>query len=486
MRQKSISPKSGAEQAVRDIRRQTCKQYSAEEKIRIVLSGLRGEDRLAKLCRREMRDLKEVVGNLTLVLAASGCDRVNVTHKPRLLSDDGSSYIAGDLTEWLEAKGNNVTVALRMGGEERSRALRICFLAALTALAMASFPQAAMAGCAELLRVEIEDPKKTPLLALSDCDVSAHFDGSDRTARVILRLKEPAANVWRAALAPKGELSAALQGGKLALRPNADSLPKASLRSFHSAGDASNHAWLWDASTASLQIDPEDPAFGAADVRCPMPERGGPLLWLDTLEVPPGALIAPSVYWTTRPGNYNRIAPTCLTGWSLSDGAPAVVHAGLGLVITAPAAPEGMKFEISARIAGQSRDITASGSVRVTDPASHPLAGTWAEVQEKSCRGGAWRKPTEPIGELVFKADGTFTLVRVPFERYFDYWGTYRHAAVSSELTLKITGGNRIPSERSAKGKARVMPSGELLLEDLPPWSAEAGGAVCSRRFQRQ
>ncbi len=53
MRQKSIAPKSGAEQAVRDIRRQTRKHYSAEEKIRIVLSGLRGEDSIAELCRRE-------------------------------------------------------------------------------------------------------------------------------------------------------------------------------------------------------------------------------------------------------------------------------------------------------------------------------------------------------------------------------------------------------------------------------------------------
>jgi len=53
MRQKSVAPKSGAEQAVRDIRRQTRKHYSAEEKIRIVLSGLRGEDSIAELCRRE-------------------------------------------------------------------------------------------------------------------------------------------------------------------------------------------------------------------------------------------------------------------------------------------------------------------------------------------------------------------------------------------------------------------------------------------------
>ena len=42
-----------SEQVVKDIRRATRKQYSAEEKIRIVLDGLRGEYSIAELCRRE-------------------------------------------------------------------------------------------------------------------------------------------------------------------------------------------------------------------------------------------------------------------------------------------------------------------------------------------------------------------------------------------------------------------------------------------------
>ena len=42
-----------AEQIVKDIRRATRRQFSAEEKIRIVLEGLRGEDSIAELCRRE-------------------------------------------------------------------------------------------------------------------------------------------------------------------------------------------------------------------------------------------------------------------------------------------------------------------------------------------------------------------------------------------------------------------------------------------------
>jgi len=45
--------KDSAEKTVRDIRRRTRRHYSAEEKIRIVLEGLRGEDSIAELCRRE-------------------------------------------------------------------------------------------------------------------------------------------------------------------------------------------------------------------------------------------------------------------------------------------------------------------------------------------------------------------------------------------------------------------------------------------------
>ena len=53
MRQKSGPEKQPAEDAIRDIRRATRRHVSAEEKIRIVLEGLRGEESIAELCRRE-------------------------------------------------------------------------------------------------------------------------------------------------------------------------------------------------------------------------------------------------------------------------------------------------------------------------------------------------------------------------------------------------------------------------------------------------
>ena len=53
MRQRTGTRKRPVEKIVKDINRATRKQYSSEEKIRIVLDGLRGEDSIAELCRRE-------------------------------------------------------------------------------------------------------------------------------------------------------------------------------------------------------------------------------------------------------------------------------------------------------------------------------------------------------------------------------------------------------------------------------------------------
>src|SRR5262245_39397543 len=53
MRQASKRVPDSAEKTVRDIRRATRRHHSAEEKIRIVLEGLRGEDSIAELCRKE-------------------------------------------------------------------------------------------------------------------------------------------------------------------------------------------------------------------------------------------------------------------------------------------------------------------------------------------------------------------------------------------------------------------------------------------------
>ena len=56
-----------------------------------------------KLCTTMKAD--DVTETLERALKASGCDSANVIHKPRLLSDNGASYISGDLADWLEDQG---------------------------------------------------------------------------------------------------------------------------------------------------------------------------------------------------------------------------------------------------------------------------------------------------------------------------------------------------------------------------------------------
>ena len=53
MNKRSGTSKDAADNLVRGIKRKTRKQYSAEEKVRIVLAGLRGEESISALCRRE-------------------------------------------------------------------------------------------------------------------------------------------------------------------------------------------------------------------------------------------------------------------------------------------------------------------------------------------------------------------------------------------------------------------------------------------------
>jgi transposase InsO family protein len=152
MRQNS-GPRETVEKHVRDIRRATRKKYSTEDKIRVVLSGLRGEYSVAELCRVKAGDefkgkttapnqlwqtdftylkvigwgwfylstilddfsryiiawklcttmkASDVTETLELALKASGLSHAKVRHRPRLLSDNGSSYIAGGLADWLE------------------------------------------------------------------------------------------------------------------------------------------------------------------------------------------------------------------------------------------------------------------------------------------------------------------------------------------------------------------------------------------------
>src|ERR1700712_1956007 len=90
MKQKSGPGKAPAEQVLKDIRRQTRRQYSAEEKIRIVLEGLRGEENISELCRREGIAASMYYGWSKEFLEAG---------KRRLAGDTARAATSGELTD---------------------------------------------------------------------------------------------------------------------------------------------------------------------------------------------------------------------------------------------------------------------------------------------------------------------------------------------------------------------------------------------------
>ena len=71
--------KAPAERIVKDIRRQTRRHFSAEDKIRIVLDGLRGEDSIAELCRKE-----GIAQSLYYTWSKEFVRRQNIRHRSRL------------------------------------------------------------------------------------------------------------------------------------------------------------------------------------------------------------------------------------------------------------------------------------------------------------------------------------------------------------------------------------------------------------------
>ena len=87
---KPVTTKAPAEQVVKDIRRATRKLHSSEEKIRIVLSGLRGEDSIAELCRKE---------NIAQSLYYSWSKEFLEAGKKRLAGDTARQANAGEVKD---------------------------------------------------------------------------------------------------------------------------------------------------------------------------------------------------------------------------------------------------------------------------------------------------------------------------------------------------------------------------------------------------
>ncbi len=105
-------------------------------------------------------------------------------------------------------------------------------------------------------------------------------------------------------------------------------------------------------------------------------------------------------------------------------------------------------------------------------PAPFPACGPPPAGSQLGCeRDGACAVgeilPETPIGELIFEADGTFSVTWTPFEVYRDYWGDYSFDLASGRIDLAIRGGNYIPIDARLQGGRFSIENSRLRLDGI-------------------
>jgi hypothetical protein len=169
--------------------------------------------------------------------------------------------------------------------------------------------------------------------------------------------------------------------------------------------------------------------------------------------------------------------------WSIAPAEGASIDPNTGILTIAPGTPSGSVFIVRAAVEGGRHVVETH--VNVFTPEANPLIGIWRAEAQLSCDTGAEVIPQEAIEELIFFADGTFTVTWFPFESYKDYWGTYTFDLAQGTLELAVTGGNSIPPDVDGEGRFALDATGLVLELWLGTPSTESGPPDCGHRFVR-
>lgn len=237
--------------------------------------------------------------------------------------------------------------------------------------------------------------------------------------------------------------------------------------------------------TPSMVPIPQSPTTDADAGACATRERGTPILSLSEIEMAPGEQRPLRVLITPRPGAYEQIPAACRVRWLIPANGHATVDEAGRLAIAA-GAPVGYTFGVQATLAdGRS----AHSTVRVVRRGAGSLVGTYTEVGRGPCRGRSTVAPPEPVRELIFRGDGSFSVTWQPFETRRDYWGTFVHDAARGSLSLRVEGrGNYNPPDLDPEGTVEFEGDTRIRLRGMWLGSApqRAERPACVQVFERQ
>lgn len=159
-----------------------------------------------------------------------------------------------------------------------------------------------------------------------------------------------------------------------------------------------------------------------------------------------------------------REISACAT-WKVTPEGKGATISSSGLLQIDSGVQAGAKFVVTADIENgrAQRQIVA---VVYTD-AAQPLVGLWRQLSRSGCVAFNEITAVQPINELEFRADGTFSVTWTPFETYRDYWGSYQTDLARRSLLLKIDQGNYVPANFRGEGSFRLKDKSTIELEGI-------------------
>jgi len=179
--------------------------------------------------------------------------------------------------------------------------------------------------------------------------------------------------------------------------------------------------------------------------------------------------------------------------WSVAPVNSGLTVDGSGILRAAPDIEAGQTFLVMANVENGRRILTET--VPIWTRESNPLVGYWHQVAETSCFGQDIPS-TVPIHEMMFGANGKFSVTWYPFEVYVDYWGTYELDLERRSIRLAVDHGNYVPKDIRGDGMFELeqigtysdgSPRYRLRLRNvwLGRHQSDAGPAGCGLVFER-
>lgn len=155
--------------------------------------------------------------------------------------------------------------------------------------------------------------------------------------------------------------------------------------------------------------------------------------------------------------------------WSVEPVAGARIDPDSGELTLDNSLSHGSKITVRADIENGRKILTRSVLVYTRD--QNPLVGVWVEKEQITCETYT-SVPSDPefgmsIRELIFDADGSFSVTWRPFEKYIDYLGSYEYVRDGGNLTMEVGRGNYIPQEIDLDGSISFNEEGDLVMVDF-------------------